>query len=342
MLMTFTKFPSIEQLRGVVQNIKYYYEDHDMPTIDFTGTVKLHGTNASVGWDGKELELQIQSRNRIITATDDNAGFAKYVIKNQQYFKTLLQGVRDAHPVPDQVGQDGGPDPMLFVYGEWCGKGIQTGVAISEVEPMFVIFAVAYRIDDETLWIPHNNIPSIIDARIFNIMQFENYKMSITFTPEGLEQAQDKLEQLTNQVESECPVGKHFGHSGVGEGIVWIGTFTGPHDGKIHNLRFKVKGEKHAVVKSKKAVPIDTEKLKGIQSFIEYAVTDNRLNQGYDELFTKPGKVATQRDIGTFIKWVRDDVVKEESDTMDSNGLDIKDINKAVSTAARVWFMRKM
>lgn len=333
--MSFTKYPSIEQFRGVVQEIKRQFLRHDIeaPTIDFSGTVKLHGTNASIGWDGQSTQLQVQSRKRIITTTDDNAGFAKYVTKYQQQFKTILSDIRSMYPPPKSADSNA----MLFVYGEWCGKGIQSGVAISQLDPMFVIFATAYRIDDEKFWIPHNNIASNKDARIYNIMQFENYKMSITFTKKELERAQGDLVRLTEKVENQCPVAKYFGVDGVGEGIIWTGKFTSPHNGEIHNLRFKVKGDKHAVVKSKTSAPIDTEKLQNIQSFIKYAVTENRLQQGYDELF-KEG--ATQRDIGTFIKWVRDDVIKEETDTLESNGLDVKDINKPLSTAARSWFMK--
>jgi hypothetical protein len=146
---------------------------------------------------------------------------------------------------------------------------------------------------------------------------------------------QNKLVELTKQVEDKCPVGDYFGVQGVGEGIVWVGM--------LNNKRicFKVKGEKHTVSKVKTLASVSVEKVKNIKEFIEYAVTDCRMDQGYDELFTKKDLVATNKDIGLFVNWVKKDVLKEESDTLSENGLDIKDIARPLSDKARKWLQNK-
>ena len=72
-MSTFLKFPSIEQFRKVVKDVNFKSEFQGVkedgslimdptaprPTITFKGTVKIHGTNASVCWN-KDSELWIQ------------------------------------------------------------------------------------------------------------------------------------------------------------------------------------------------------------------------------------------------------------------------------------------
>lgn len=66
-------------------------------------TEKIDGTNACVViYDG---QVKAQSRNRIITPDDDNAGFAKWVYSN-------------AGALMDTLG-------FGYHYGEWFGEGIQ-------------------------------------------------------------------------------------------------------------------------------------------------------------------------------------------------------------------------
>ncbi len=43
--------------------------------------------------------------------------------------------------------------------------------------------------------------------------------------------------------------------------------------------------------------------------------------------------------MGDFLRWLIGDITKEEMDVMVENGLEPKDVNKYISTKARVWFM---
>ena len=40
---------------------------------------------------------------------------------------------------------------IIIVYGEWCGGKIQKHVAITNLDPMFVIFDIATNINDDKL-----------------------------------------------------------------------------------------------------------------------------------------------------------------------------------------------
>lgn len=309
----FIKFPSIEQFRNCVSAVSATCKYHEipLPTIKFKGTVKIHGTNAGVVVTSDEVYAQ--SRANLITPEKDNAGFACFVHKNQDTLRSIVESAY-------------GTDNTVAVFGEWCGAGIQKGVGVSELEKMFVIFGV--KIDDQ--WVESSTLKSNED-HIFNITQFPTYEMDIDFS--NPQMSTNKLVEITEAVEAECPVAKAFGVSGIGEGVVWSADWNEQH------LMFKVKGEKHSSSKVKKLATVDTEKLEGIQKFVEYAVTENRLNQAIEQVFTINGIEPDVKHTGDFLGWVVRDILKEELDTMLASNLEPKQVNGAISKHARQWWM---
>ncbi len=318
------KYPSIEQFRNVVKAVKtshdfqgkdeegnaIYAHTEPYPTLTFRGTVKLHGTNASIVKyaDG----FTYQSRERVLSLDDDNAGFMSKMLE------TDLDVLFNRLPFTEYAA----------IYGEWCGKTIQKGTAVNALEKLFVIFGV--RVDDVWLELPedlHYN-----EARIYNILQFPTFSIDIDFN--APEQAQSKLTELTLAVEACCPVGKFFNIEGVGEGIVF--TCVSRPD-----LKFKSKGEKHSHTRVKVINAADVEMMENIDEFIEAVVTENRLNQGITYLNEQSIPVDA-KSTGEFLRWVVMDVMKEENDTMEANGLDEKLVKKAIAAKARSWFMRQV
>jgi len=333
MSKTFYKFPSIEQLRQTVRSVKETakYHERKVPTLTFRGTVKVHGTNASVVIvDGKFSHAQ--SRNNVITPEEDNAGFAIWASKNSEFFEDHAREI--AQNGKNWVG-------TMVYYGEWAGQGIQKGVAVSQVPRFFYSFAVMYVPPAEELsGVPMfmDNYPSVSNGTdIVDSFDVWNAEIEIDFNQPQL--TQNQLIAITNEVELECPVGKHFGVEGIGEGVVWemidptetIMISTTIED----RLTFKVKGEKHSVTKVKKLAAVDIEKHNSIGEFVEYAVTDNRLKQAFREVCNDD---ADRKHLGAFIKWVSSDVYKEESDTLEESDLTMKDVGKLLTTRAREWF----
>lgn len=102
---------------------------------DFVITEKIDGTNASINLinvDADEdktnivattggFNLRIGSRNRWINPSDDNMGFAKWVIKNLEDIVTLGEGHH---------------------FGEWWGNGIQRNYGLSNGDKRFSLFNV--------------------------------------------------------------------------------------------------------------------------------------------------------------------------------------------------------
>jgi hypothetical protein len=329
--MEHKSLPSIEQFRNVIRFVKdqtqwvgkdetgeaKFDRTRPLPKIQYRGIVKLHGTNAGIVITNDNTWFQ--SRSNIITLDNDNAGFVRFMQDKVDTLKSIFDF--------DRLNE-------VQIFGEWCGKGIQKGVAISEVERMFVIFAL--KIDNEWKDMEEwKHTLSFPDLRIFTITSFDTFSTTIDFNKP--EEIQNKLIELTNGVEEECPVGAKFGIAGkVGEGIVWT-----PIEPEYNSSKFwfKVKGSKHSSSKVKILAPVDTEKLENMKNFIEYAVTENRLQQGIEKLRER-GLDPIDKNTGEFLRWVVGDVTKEEIDTIVESGLDLKQVNVAVSKAAREWYFK--
>jgi hypothetical protein len=337
-------FPSIEQFRNVVASVNrrhnfvgldesgeaIYDTNREKPTLTFKGTVKLHGTNAGVCYNNVS-GLWAQSRENIITSQSDNAGFAFFVESNSDVFTDIINQIANR----SNIDLD---NNTISVYGEWAGGNIQKGVGITNLPKSFFIFGVKvtpfYDDNDEkaptAYWIDYSDLRNN-EVRIYNIDDFQTYSIDINFnTPETV---QNKLSELTLAVEEECPVAKAFGFSGIGEGIVWSYT-----DENGSTLRFKVKGEKHSSSKVKTLASVDVEKVASIREFVDYAVTESRFNQGIEKTFPNNEPVDIKK-LGSLMKWITDDVTKEEMDTMKANNLEPKDVNKYISTKVREMFM---
>ena len=339
------KFPSIEQFRSVVANVNRRYNfvgldengeaiyDPSLPkpVLTFKGTVKLHGTNAGVSFN--EGGYWAQSRENIITPEKDNAGFAFFVESKKEVFKKFVDQILSANLFDIH-------DHTVTIYGEWCGGNIQKGVAITNLPKSFFIFGVKvtpHTSSEEELkqkpayWIPSHYLKSPED-NIYNIEDFQTWTLDIDFNMPQL--VQNKLSDLTIAVEEECPVGKAFGFSGIGEGIVW----SCEYQGVVH--RFKVKGELHAGKSKVKTLnKFDDEKVRKTLELAEKVTPTWRLAQMLETScdFMNGGTLDRSK-LGEFIKLVMADIIKEDMDLLVEAGLEPKDIGKYVSDIARRYF----
>jgi hypothetical protein len=307
------KYPSIKQLRNVVEEVRSTCDFHGMPypTLGFTGTVKLHGTNAAVV-RYKDGVTQFQSREKILSAKDDNYGFFSFMAGKQLDF------------LFDNVFFD---DYAAF-YGEWCGGSIQNTVGIAALPKMFVVFGL--KVDGKFVPLPKNLQDN--HNGIYNIYQFGTYSVDIDFNdPEAV---REKLNELTLAVEKECPVAKFFGVIGIGEGVMFAcnDMFKGNNESDLV-LSFKSKGSLHAVSKTKKMTPVSPESFEDAVEFVDSVATENRFIQGAGIV----GKGAEKtRD---FISWVTGDILKEEMDLIVDSNLDVKIVKSAIGKKSSKWYL---
>lgn len=345
------KFPSIEQFRNVVANVNrtfnfigldengeaIYDETKPKPVITFTGTVKLHGTNASVCYN--ELSgMWGQSRENIVTIEKDNAGFAWFVDVNKEAFAELFEQVKQKEQVDLTKN-------TISIFGEWCGGNIQKGVGIANLEKSFFIFGVKIspiidvtteqdKLDRKELvanWVDYTYLRKGTN-KIYNVSDYQTWSIDIDFNIPQLKQ--NELSDLTIAVEQSCPIATAFGFPNqIGEGIVWVGQCNDSR------LIFKVKGELHSSSKVKTLAPVNVEKLNGIVEFTDSVVTESRLNQALENVFPNNEPLDIKK-TGDVIRWVVTDVMKEELDTMKANNIEPKDVNAYVSKKTKDMFMK--
>jgi hypothetical protein len=336
-MFEFKKFPDIGQFRNVIKTVRthhnykgvddegeaIYHNTSPYPTLKFQGTVKLHGSNGAIGIDD-DGNVWTQSRNRILTPEDDNAGFARFVSDLDDEVFNLMK----AHGI--------------VIYGEWCGGSIQKKVALNKLPKMFVIFAVkgltieGWTTESFSQMISDSDLTVLNANNIYLINQFPVYEIEIDFNHPEL--VQNELVEITSKVGDCCPVGWTLGVEGTGEGVVWKCM-----DGNFDSSRFwfKVKDERHQASKVKTLAPVDTEKVKNLQEFVANTVTESRLQQGIDYL-QEMNIPLDIKSTGDFLRWVFNDILKEESDTMEENGLNKKDIGSPISRAAKIFWMKKL
>jgi hypothetical protein len=342
-------YPSIEQFRSIVKKVNdrcAYAGKLVRPSLHFSGAVKLHGTNASVVYSEQSGvgEVYVQSRNKVLTLEDDNAGFAQQASLDDwsEGLRAILRvcGHAEAHTV--------------VVYGEWCGGNIQRGVALNQLPKMFVVFAIKIlRGAPETLssaWVDQISLPVAVcvlksfakHTLVYATSDFTTWQVKIDFNEPEL--VSNDLADLTAEVERKCPVGAALGVEGVGEGIVWTCTDEETLYGmRTDDLVFKVKGQKHSDSKVRTLASVDIEKLATAKACAEAVATSHRFEKAIEALrLTNPEQDSfAVESLGDFLKLVSSDVSKKETDTIQGNGLHIKDVMRDVQRLAKLWFSQQ-
>lgn len=325
--MEFVHFPDIEGFYNIVKFTKAYPEWVTRP-INYRGKIKLHGTNAAVRIVNGEIGAQ--SRTQIISPESDNAGFARWVQTRELYWKsTVDRGLNNC-----------------TIYGEWCGPGIMKGTAINQIsKKMFVIFAIdglKTNIDGEELDLFITE-PETIEKMLgdrpddIHVLPWYGEAVKVDFKNEAnLRKTAERLNAVVEEVEPCDPwVKQVFGIEGTAEGLVYYPDTA--YREIFRNFVFKAKGEKHRVVKVKEAVQVDPEVAASVNDFVTMFVTEARLEQG---LAAIGGSLET-KNIGPFLKWMNQDVLKESSAELEASNLTWEQVQKSVNFAARNWFIQK-
>lgn len=284
------------------------------PVVSYKGKVKIHGMNGAVQVTPEGRVAQ--SRTKILTPEDDNAGFANWVKES-----------------PD------GWTPGYIIFGEWCGKGIMKGVAISQVPSKnFAVFAARSLEEPDRLIIEPEELRNLVpyDLSIHILPWFTNLTIDFSGSSDEIAEALTGVNDLVKEVEKKDPwVSETFGVDGIGEGVVY---YPVSHLGatNFNNLCFKAKGEEHKTIKAP-SVQMDASVVSGIQEFVDLVITMARLEQGV----TTTGDL-DQKNIGKFITWIQGDVQKECQDELEASALTWKQVAKAVSDTARNWYLAKL
>lgn len=331
--MAFIAWPEIEGFHNIRKFVRVDPAEwfrsvellHGTSTVHYKAKVKLHGTNAAIQWT-PEGEIVCQSRTNIITPENDNAGFARWVKENEQEFKRM-------HVYKGMV-----------VFGEWCGSGIQKGVAISQIpKKIFAVFAIKNMSNNNLIVEPEQIKDFIGDFNVDGLHILPWYEKEIDINwkqpDEELTKATSVINDWVMSVETNDPwVEKTFGVKGTGEGLVFYPT-SEPHLGweSFSNLVFKAKGEKHKNIKTAAPAQVNPEVAASIDAFVELVLTPARLEQGATSVGGFEMKFT-----GKFVNWCVADVQKETQDELEASGLDWKQVQKPLTDKARSWYIEQV
>jgi len=360
--MKFKAYHKIKQFKDVIRSISTradykgkdddgnpIYEASEKPTLTFEGTVKLHGTNAGITYT-PEKGVVAQKRTSLLSDESLNAhmGFNSFVqALNKDYFNDLMKHLWDEYCEQNE---------QITLFGEWAGKGIQKGVGISELPKAFYVFGLKVSNEEKETFRWINTKQLKFDAeKVYNIYDFPTFKITIDFNNPAL--SQNKLVEIARAVEYDCPVArqllgedckteisfkeeimivpsgskiitqKKYDGKLVGEGVVWTAFWNN------EKYIFKVKGKRHSTSNTKTLAPVDIEKVKSINEFVDYACTENRMKQAIQET-----NASEKKDTPTLLRWIANDIISEEADTLDASNLEWKDVARFVSTKMRNYF----
>ena len=290
--------------------------------ISYKAKIKLHGTNAGIviANDGSII---VQSRTQKINVQNDNYDFAKYVKLHEDKFKTLSSN------------QD------IVIFGEWCGKGIQKGVAVSQVDRFFAVFAILIPLEDKIIIEP-NDIKSMLSSlnidNLHIIPWFNDNAIQLEFNEQHSLHNDCVLNNLNNlilDIEKCDPWAKAiFDIEGIGEGLVFY-PLTDSYE-VYKDFVFKAKGELHRTSACKK-IQVKSDITNEID-FVKLVLTESRLNQGALHILGESLNFS-KIFIKDFLHWIIDDILSECQEELSTLNVDV--VKKECSRFAASWFIKK-
>jgi hypothetical protein len=325
--MAFVAWTEIESFHNVRKFMKAYPENlNGNSTVLYRCKVKLHGTNAAiqVHADGNVVA---QSRTAELVNGADNAGFAKWVESTKEYWKNIS--------LP--VGTEG-----VIIFGEWCGPGIQKGVALNDIpNKVFAVFAARVINNENILEVEpallQELVGTIPNTHVLPWYNDEQLSIDWAASSDDLVQVTSVINGWVNAVEENDPwVEQTFNVKGTGEGLVFYPASTEHLGNKnFNNLVFKAKGDKHKNIKTASPAQVNPEHADSINQFVDLVLTEARLEQGANGIYD-------MKEVGKFLAWISNDVQKETQDELEASNLTWAQVSKAISNKARSWYLNKV
>jgi hypothetical protein len=330
--MNVVPWTSISLLHNLVATYNHLLAQDGLPLpcVTYQSKIKLHGK--CVGVQIRPGGVFAQSKGKMLTLpSGDMNGFATWVEEHEALFALLPKN--------------------LTIFSEWAGPGVQKKVGISEIDhKVFAVFAVQVGEGEEAevIYDPEAICALLAPVLIsqpdaMHILPWYGEELTLDFADKASFEARaTELKELINQIEKCDPwVKQTFGVEGMGEGLVFypVGEHASSNMERLGRTMFKAKGVKHSAVKTKDSVELDPEVAASLEGFVDYMVTENRLEQALSE--TCPNG-ASMRYTREFLAWLAADVQKEGGWALEKAGLEWGlPVEKAVQVAGRQWLRAK-
>lgn len=351
---THLRYPETQQFAKTTKTVnKFFKKEKTTPkNLKFIGTVKLNGRNSSVANNLLTGDTHYQTRNQVISPKKNQSeGFMSFANSenNKCLFKIAFSDIK---------GVSLSIETYAVIFGEWCGKGVMKDAAandaINKLEPLFVIFDIGLFEEGKKgcRFLPTETVCEIIksakdkafssskgispnEARIFSIYEFGTHNITIDFSDdEKIDHASAELSQITRDVAKQCPVAKHLGQEGAGEGMIWrLDNSNNKLPNEMSGTRFKVVGPKHAESKGDDLAPANVKIISSEKEFIETVLTESRMEK------VLRGMPAEQcREPSAFFQALTKDILKEEESRLAVSGIPSEKVHTLLKPEASKWF----
>ena len=287
--MSFLSFPHIGHYRHLTSAAEKNPIFFPNETLLYRGTVKIHGTNAAIMQAHAGGAILCQSRNRVLEEGSDNCGFVTFINQRDKVCKALFSRCRLVY----------GPG-TYHIFGEFAGQGVQKDMAISTLPKFYVLFAVC--LNGQFLDIAKLGTDfGCHSSNIFNTLDFGEWTLRVSCS--SLQCSEVVIKQITDEVCRECPVGRFFGVSGRGEGVVWKSLED------VNETKFWFKSKGDDIDPSLIQLPLGTSLQDCAKMFAETVITKKRIVQGR-QMIKDQGKFGNAE----IVAWVVDDALREEGE----------------------------
>jgi hypothetical protein len=315
--MSTAQWMSIESYSNqVISRQKSAEVGYPFPVLRYRGKIKLHGKNAGIRVENGKFKAQ--SRTEDLSEGNNLNGFWNFVDALDDSWAKEHEG--------------------FVIFGEWFGKGIQKGAYPALNEKYYAIFSIENLNTTEIHYEPEDIMKILGDFanlsdRIFVLpWQTDEYVINYAQPSEHI----DTFNAIIDQIEKSDPwVKKTFGSDQVGEGLVFYPIEKSLHE-DVSRYIFKAKGLKHAVNPAKAPVQVDVELIESVNEFAASFVTEARLEQAASVVGLE------KKLIGSFIKWVIEDIKKESKHELEKSKLDFMLISKKITELSKNWYLSKV
>jgi hypothetical protein len=295
-----------------------------MPVLTFIGSEKLHGENMAVCYS--QGELWVQGRNHIRTLLGDQNGMASFVDSTKLEWFDIVSSIKNAYTINTDTH-------TIVIDCEWAGSNIQKGnAACSGTEKGAYIFDYVRVVsnDTDTTTYKASDVLNIPKGKSIYLMQsFDAYGAVLDFNNPS--KCEEELNALALHIEENSPIAKYFDKpDNVGEGAYLWCEYNGTM------LRLKAKGDKHG---GKPKVKKDQNPITEKHAIKLVALADKvtpvwRITQAITETNS-----TEMKHVGEVMKWVIQDIAKEEMPVLHAAGIELKELNKYVTKIVKDYYI---
>jgi len=251
---------------------------------------------------------------------------AAFVDGTKDIWLSIFMQITHSEEMDDQ-------DHTIIIDCEWAGGNIQKGnAACSNTDKgayIFDYYRVVNNDTGETQYKSTEGLTPPTDKSVYLMSSFCQYELVLDFNDPS--KCEEQLKELAESIEDSSPIAKfHNKSDNVGEGAyLWC-------DYNSTNLRLKTKGEKHGgkpKVKREQS-PIDNELSAKLSALAEKVTPTWRLTQAITET-----NATEMKHMGEVMKWVNQDIVKEEMPVLHEAGVEPKQLGRYVAKIVKDYYV---